>query len=230
MRKAKAILHKQVKDTLKNHTVLIQFILFPLLAALMQNVVKLEGMPENYFVKLFATMYIGMAPLTAMSSILSEEREKHTLKALFMSDVRAWEYLAGVGSYVFAACMLGAGVFAAAGNYQGIRLGQFLAVMAVGIFISTLLGAAIGTITENQMSATAVAVPVMMVCSFLPMLSQFNESIAKVSRFCYSQQLNNLMNTLGDFKVEGETLTVLLVNFTVVFAVFAFAYRREMSR
>lgn len=42
-------------------------------------------------------MYIGMAPLTSLVSIISEEREKHTLKALFFSDVKAREYLPGIG-------------------------------------------------------------------------------------------------------------------------------------
>ncbi len=71
-----AVFRKQIKDTLKNKTVFIQFIMFPILTLVMNHVVKIDGMPENFFVNLFATMYIGMAPLTSIAAIISEEKNK----------------------------------------------------------------------------------------------------------------------------------------------------------
>ena len=68
-----AILKKQLKDTLKNKVVLIQFVLFPALTWIMNSAVIMEDMPENFFVTLFATMYIGMAPLTSLAAIIAEE-------------------------------------------------------------------------------------------------------------------------------------------------------------
>ncbi len=76
MRNVSAIFRKQLKDTLKNKTVLIQFIMFPVLTLIMNNAIRIDGMPENFFVNLFATMYIGMAPLTSMAAIIAEEKEK----------------------------------------------------------------------------------------------------------------------------------------------------------
>ena len=43
-----AILQKQIKDTFKNKTILIQFIMFPILAVIMENGIKIEGMPGNF--------------------------------------------------------------------------------------------------------------------------------------------------------------------------------------
>ena len=60
MNNVAAILKKQLKDTFKNKTILIQFIMFPLMTLIMNNAMKIEGMPENFFVSMFATMYIGM--------------------------------------------------------------------------------------------------------------------------------------------------------------------------
>ena len=88
-----AIFKKQLKDTLKNKTVLIQFVMFPVLTLIMNNAIKMQEMPENFFVNLFATMYIGMAPLTSIASIISEEKEKNTLRVLIMSNVKPYEYL-----------------------------------------------------------------------------------------------------------------------------------------
>ena len=53
MRNSLIIIKKQLKDTLKNRTILIQFILFPIMTLVMENAIRIEGMPElflqNYF-------------------------------------------------------------------------------------------------------------------------------------------------------------------------------------
>lgn len=227
MRKIAAIFKKQLKDTPKNKTVLIQFIMFPALTLIMQNVIEIDGMPANYFVMLFAVMYVGMAPLTSTAAIISEEKEKNTLRMLLMSNVRASEYLLGVGLYVFALCMLGAGVFAGIGGYKGMALVQFLLAMAVGIITSLLMGAAIGTWSRNQMSATSITVPVMMVFSFMPMLAAFNEKIETVARITYSQQVSSLLYAVGNSGVTVENVVVIAVNMAVVCILFTAAYKKS---
>ena len=132
MRNIIAIFQKQVKETFKNKTILIQFIMFPLMAIIMENTVKIEGMPDNFFVNLFSSMYIGMAPLTSMASIISEEKEKNTLRVLMMSQVKPMQYLIGTGSYIWGICMIGACVLGLTGTYEGKELVAFLGIMAVG--------------------------------------------------------------------------------------------------
>ena len=168
-----AIFQKQVKDPLKNKTILIQFVMFPVMTLIMENAINLEGMPEHFFGNLFATMYLGMAPLTAMAAIIAEEKEKNTLRVLLMSNVKPFEFLVGVGLYIWLICMAGACVIGLGSGYRGEMLGQFLLPMCIGILVSLLMGAAIGTWSKNQMMATSVTVPVMLVFSFLPMLSMF---------------------------------------------------------
>ena len=102
------IIKKQIKDTLKNKTVLIQFVMFPVLTLIFENAINIPDMPELFFTKLFSVMYMGMAPLVAVASIIAEEKEKNTLRVLTMANVKAWEYLAGIGIYVWTICMAGA--------------------------------------------------------------------------------------------------------------------------
>lgn len=226
MKKVAAIFRKQLKDTLKNKEVLIQFIMFPVIATIMQNSIRIEDMPRNYFVILFATMYIGMSPLTSTASILAEEKEKNTLRVLLMSNVKASEYLLGVGSYIFLICMLGSVVFAVVGQYRGIEFVLFLSIMALGILISILIGAGIGTLSKNQMSATSVTVIVMLIFSFLPMIAMFNEGVAKVSRFTFSQQLNDWLKGIGTISIHVDTIGILLLNMIVALLIFVLGYRR----
>lgn len=227
MRNICAVFLKQINETFKNKTILIQFVLFPAFALIMENAIKLQDMPEHFFVKLFSVMFVGMAPLTCMSSILSEEKEKNTLRALLMSNVKPVQYLLGVGSYLWLMCMAGSVVFALCGQYRGKELVAFLLIMAAGILLSILVGAAIGVFSRNQMTATSITIPVMMVFSFLPMIATFNEKIAKLAKITYSQQISMLINNINDVTIEMENFVILLANMLVAIVLFLLAFYRK---
>ncbi|MBQ5314524.1 MAG: ABC transporter permease [Oscillospiraceae bacterium] len=227
MKNITAVFLKQIKETFRNKTILIQFLMFPVMVIIMENAIKLENMPEHFFVKLFAVMFVGMAPLTCMSAIISEEKEKNTLRALMMSNVKPFEYLLGVGAYVFIMCIIGAVVFAVCGGYEGKDLLVFMVIMGAGILLSSLTGAVIGVFSKNQMSATSITIPVMMIFSFLPMLSMFNESIEKVARITYSQQMSILINGIGNSAIKPESIIIIAVNFVVASILFTLAFRKK---
>lgn len=221
-----AIFRKQIKDTLKNKTVLIQFIMFPILTLVMNNSIKIDGMPANFFVNLFATMYIGMAPLTSIAAIISEEKEKNTLRVLMMSNVKPYEYLLGIGSYVWLICMLGGVVICFAGGYSltiGIR---FMFIMAIGIIASLLIGAAIGAWSKTQMIATSISVPMMLVLSFAPMLSLFNTSIEKIAKYIYSEQISIMLTQINNLKITNENIIILAANMLIAAISFIVSYKK----
>ena len=227
MKNIAVIFGKQLSDTLRNKTILIQFLMFPVLVIIMENAVKIEDMPEHFFAKLFAVMFVGMAPLTCMSAIISEEKEKNTLRVLLMSNVKPGEYLIGTGAYVFVMCAAGMAVFAAVGGYGGMELVRFIAVMSAGIILSELTGAVIGLFSRNQMTATSISVPIMMVIAFLPMLSMFNDTIKSVARVTYSQQISELISDIGNSPASAESIAVIAVNFALAVILFITAYRKK---
>lgn len=222
-----AILWKQLKDTLKNKTILIQFIMFPILTCIMESTIKIDDMPSHFFANLFAVMYLGMAPLTSMAAVISEDKEKNTLRVLLMSNVKPFEYLIGMGSYIGGGCLLGACIIGLAGKYHGTSFANFMLLMTVGIVISVLLGAAIGIFSKNQMMATSLSIPVMMILSFLPMLSMFNNTIGKFAKWIYSEQIYLLFNQPENLTLSAETIFIVVLNIVVVIALFAYAYKRN---
>lgn len=226
MHNTMAILKKQLKDTFKNKTVLIQFIMFPVLTLIMNQVISIEEMPENFFVNLFATMYIGMAPLTSIAAIIAEEKEKNTLRVLRMSNVKPYEYLFGIGSYIWLACMLGASAICIAGSYKPQERLAFMAVMATGILISLLAGAAIGAWSNTQMMATSITVPVMMVFSFMPMLSMFNTTIAKAAKFIYTEQIRITLSQISSLPPAFNCICIIMANIFLFAALFTIAYKK----
>lgn len=66
----------------------------------------------------------------------------------------------------------------------------------------------------------------MMIFSFLPMLSMFNDSIGKVAKYFYSEQLYLLINDLSAIEIELKTITILAVNIFVILSCFIIAYRK----
>lgn len=227
MKNMAAIFQKQMKDTLKNKSVLVEFLIFPVMSIIMEYSIHIEGMPEHFFANMFAAMYVGMAPLVAMSAIISEEKEKNTLRALFMSNVKPAEYLAGAGSYIWIICMAGGCVIGISGGYNGTMLLSFLAIVGAGILVSMLIGAAIGTSSKNQMAATSLTVPVMVIFAFLPMLSMFNESIEKIAKITYSQQVSILINGIGKTGAAVENIVVISGNFLIAAVLFGYAYKKS---
>lgn len=223
----KAILWKQLKDTVKNKAILIQFVMFPLMTIVMENAMNMQDMPAHFFVNLFGIMYVGMAPLTSIAAIISEEKEKNTLRVLQMCNVKAVEYLIGNAIYIILICMIGSLVIGLTGGYTGIDLLRFMLIMFVGHICSFLLGATIGLASKNQMVATSINVPVMIVLSFLPMISMFNETIKKFSKFLFSEQLYLLVNDLEQIKITLETGLIMIGNIILIVAAFLVIYRKN---
>lgn len=227
MKNIKAVFMKQLLDTVKNKTVFIQFLMFPIIAIIMENAVKIEDMPEHFFAKLFAVMFVGMAPLSCMSAIISEEKEKNTLRALMMSSVKPWQYLVSVGAYIFIMCMIGTAVFAVLGEYKGAELAVFILSVAFGIILSELIGAVIGIFSKNQMAATSLTLPIMMIFSFSPMLSMFNETIKKIAGITYLQQISNILNGMGTSEISVKSIIVISANFIIGLVLFTSVYKKK---
>ena len=227
MRNINAVFSKQLKETLKNKTMLLQFLMFPVMTLVMENAMPTADMTDHFFAKMFSVMFTGMAPLTCMSSIISEEKEKNTLRALMMSNVRPFEYLVGVGLYVWLLCMGGAVVFALAGGYEGMDFCVFMLITAAGILLSELMGAVIGIFSKDQMAASSTAIPVMSLFSFLPLLAMFNESFEKIAKFTFSQQISILVNGLGSAEIKPESILVIAANFIVSAVLFVLVFRKK---
>ena len=225
MRNIGIIFKKQIKDTFKNKTVLIQFVMFPMMTLIMEKCINIPDMPALFFTKLFAVMYMGMAPLTSVASIISEEKEKNTLRVLLMANVKPWEYLSGVGIYVWTLCMAGAGIMAT--GVPSERIPFFLSVMAIGFTVSIVMGACIGVFSPNQMVATSLFMPVMMVFSFAPMLALFNDKIEKVAGVFYTQQLRILLNQMSFDGMTAKAAIVLIINAALALGLFFAAFRKK---
>lgn len=227
----KAIFIKQMKDTIKNKSILVQFVMFPVISIILTMSVSISEIPSEYFVILFATMYVGMAPIIVVSNIIGEEKENGSLRMLMMSNVKPFEYILGVSSFVMIVCILGLLVMGVAGGYEGISLFYFIGICSMGMLISILMGSVIGLYAKNQMSANSLSVPAMLICSFVPMISMFNQQVKEFGQVIYTQQINDLLTALPITAMPMKSLLIIFVNFIILFIIYIrmFGKRKLLS-
>lgn len=230
-RRVFAVITKQMKDTLKNKTILIQYIMFPIMAIIMTELIakNQDDIPNNMFIVMFATMFIGMIPTSAVANIITEEKEKNSLRVLMMANVKPMEYLLGIGLFTFCICIFDTIIFALAAGVSGFELLRFFFVMLIGIIGSIMLGATVGILCKNQMSATGIILPIGLVLGMLPMVDKFNDKIGNFSKFFYTQQIDYLINDLSIGNFTFYRFAIIIVNIMILLVIFIYSYKKGLS-
>lgn len=227
MRSIRAMFKKQLLDTMKNRFILIQFIIMPVMAFLLNSLVDMgdDGVPANMFVTMFAAIFIGMGPVLTTSGAISEDKERKSLRFLVMAGVRQHDYLLGVGGFIMLVCAIISVFFGLISGYQGTALIKFILFLIFGAATSTVLGAAIGIFSKNQQQATAISVPIFIITSFCPLIAQFNEKVAKIAMVLYTQQINEITADISLSALKPFLIT--LANLVVFSVLFAIAYKKK---
>ncbi len=123
--------------------------------------------------------------------------------------------------------LLASAVIAAQAGYTLMRSLLFVLYLSLGCLISEILGATIGIARASQTAAMGTAVPVMSVMSFLPLLATFNETVAKVAGFTYTERIKNLISGLSCDTMEAADLLVVFGSLAVALLLFTFIYKRN---
>jgi ABC-2 type transport system permease protein len=221
-----ALFQKQLKDVFKNLPVLVLFIVYPIIAFVMTQAMKDQEGMGTFFISIFATMHCVFTPIVATSSIIAEEKETNTLRALIMSNVNLREYLLSIGGFVLLSTLLSGSFFLFLGEHTGKSAVVFIIGLSIGCIISIILGVCIGLFSKNASAANGLAVPFGMVFAFLPMLANFNEGIEAVSKFSFGQQVSYLLS--GE-TIEVFGIAVLCVNFLVLILISALRFKKSIE-
>lgn len=228
MRIILGIFEKQAKDLLKNLQVLILFFVYPIVALIMTSAMSgsIDFNYGTFFIATFATMHSIFSPIVATVSIISEEKEKNTLRALIMSNVKPTDYLISVGGFVFICTMLTGLIFLLADAFSLETILRFLLSMSIGTICSIILGLSIGAYSKNMATANAISVPIGMIFAFLPMLASFNEKIANFSKFTYGYQISKLISS-DSLIIAFTDWMAILVNLIVFIFMFIIVFKRN---
>ena len=223
----KAIVYLMTRTFISDKSFLIQFFMFPVLAAVMTHFVASadEYMPDTMFVSMFSAMFAGMILITVTAGIIAGEKENKSMRLLIMSGVKPVQFLIGVTLSLMALSFVSVLAFAVQLGGTAGELAVFMLMMMLGVLCSIMLGATIGLIANSVQSSTAIAVPVAIVLAFSPMLANFNDTIRSIFQFFYTMQVSETIDNLSANPTEA--LLIVAVNAVVLMGVFLAAYHRK---
>ncbi|MCL2575141.1 MAG: ABC transporter permease [Defluviitaleaceae bacterium] len=253
MNAVKAIFVKQLNDFPKNMSIALMFIMYPVIAWVVSSFMGQED-PEagNMIVMQFAMIFVGMTPLIMMANGIAEDNEYKSLRFLVTAGVKPVQYLVGLMSFTIIMSVLPLLAFAWIGGISGGQFAQFMGLGMLGVLASSVLGAVIGLFSKNVQQCAAIYSPIMMVLSFVPFLSMFNDTVARVGTVIFTGQIfyslieivigseafEGRYNEYGEW-VEGIlpmysgmnfALLVVAANALLFIALFVVAYRKRGLR
>ena len=76
------------------------------------------------------------------------------------------------------------------------------------------------------MMATSISIPVMMIFSFVPMLSLFNTTIAKIAKFTCTEQISLMIGQVNNLQLEAGNVCIVIVNMLITVILFTAAYKK----
>ena len=229
MKSIVAIFIKQIQDILKNKGVLLQAVIFPVMAFVLTNFVDLpHDIPDSMFISLFAIMFVGLVMISNSATIIAEDRERKSLRFLMMAGVKSYQYLMGIGGVLLIFALAVGSLFAM--MMPGFSLMErfiFLGSLMLGAVASIFLGAIVGMLAKNEQSSISLSMTVGMIMGFGPMVAAFNETTGRMFSIFYTM---NFVYYFGEYSNMAHSLSVILVNIVVLAVVFAWVYGKRGLR
>lgn len=223
IRKIMAIFQKTFKDMMKNKRTLLIFLIFPIMTVVMYNMISDE---KEFFSTIFIPMHLILVPASIMASIISEEKEKNTLRPLIMSNVKPLEYFLGIGIFVLIISIISSSLFLITMNLIVMELLRFYTIVTLSVICSMVIGAVIGIMADNQMNANAFIMPVSIILGIIPMFSAFNEIVKNISSCLYTQTLANVLNSISE-RISLRDYVMIAANFVICLIIFILVYRKK---
>ena len=167
-----------------------------------------------------------------VGTAIAEEKEKHTLRALMTSSVTGWQYFLGSIFFPFIITVL---INFAVLIISGVPMARvfipgFFAVSVMASLISCVIGMIVGICAKNQMSASLVGTPLMMVFMMIPLFGSMSEGLHKLSGFLFTGVLSEMAGsyaTEAGYTIMPLDIAVLIGGFVISVLVFLILYRKN---
>lgn len=185
-----------------------------------------------YALSMGLVMNISMSGIYGTSLLLAEEKEKKTLRVLMTSSVNGLEYFLGSILPVFFATVIINFLLMPVSGYMitGRNLLSFSAATILASLISCIIGMLMGIFAKNQVSASTITTPVLLLFMLVPMFSSFIEILSKISRLFFTGIIMDMVSAIASGKgtiLSISSIIIMLVEIILAIALFVFFYRRN---
>ena len=232
-RKIKALFSKDLKDSLKNTNAIIMVAL-PLLFCILYSFMGIGGeeLGPSFVLFISVQMNLCMVPIAFLSLIIAEEKEKNTLRTLMLANVSAGDFMLSKALVAFLYMELVNLLCFVITKSALSLLPAFLLITALSGFSIILIGALLGILAQNQMSAGTLTVPVMLLLLLPSLFSAMNAFFAAIAKWTPTYDMMQLFfgQMQGESLVSSNSLFQIgvIVGWTVLAAAaFVLVYRKR---
>lgn len=208
-----ALLWLRLQIIFSNKSILLQILIpfaFVYFYKYLLNIQGKVGEQETLF--LLATCLpfsLAMAVGNPITVILSEEKEKHNLRTLLLGGVKGYEYIT---STLILPILLSFIIMITVPLILGVSIANVLnygIVVLLTAIVTIVLYLFLGLVTRSQVEAQVLSVPAMLLVSFLPMLSNLDNNVAKYVDYSFMGLFTEYVTKWKDFS-WGKALPTLL--------------------
>lgn len=167
-----------------------------------------------------------------ISTIVSEEREKNTLRTLLMSGIKAKNYIISTLVFPFAISIASA-LFIP--NILEIDLGKqsdtyYLIVLLTAVAVM-LIYLFIGMVCKTQISSQIVSLPITMISLFIPTFLGMSDTFDTVIKYSHMGLFTNALSDLDHFKWQDQKASLIaLIIWILVFALLDFVQAKRIRK
>lgn len=184
-----------------------------------------------YALALGVLMNISMTGIYCVSAGLAEEKEKKTLRTLMTSSVNGLEFF--LGSLIPAVLMTTVVnilcVFIVQLEMDPFQWGQFLIVTTAAALIASVIGMIFGIFAKDQVSASTITTPGILIFMMFPMFSGLSEKLESISSFLFTGIVFDGIADIhaGAPAVDLKGSILLVIEFIISVAIFLSLYRKN---
>lgn len=222
-----AIFKKTLKDMIRNKRQLLFFLMFPAMTYLFYYSIS-EG--HEMFPIVFLPINILFCSMNIMASVISEEKEKGTLRSLIFANIKPLEYFVGNAIFVLLATIISSSLFLPLINISEIEYLYFYLFVSLSSICSMVLGATIGITAKNQMTANGICAPITIILGMLPTFGELNKSFKNLSQILYTTRFANTVSEITNnlsVTINFEIVITYIINFIVCLVIFALVYKKK---
>lgn len=231
MRRINALIKKEIRDFSRNTNVLFMCIIPIIMAMIFSKIFNSSEQLKEYTINVSINSNLMLVSGFIIATIISEEKEKNTLRTLMLAAVSPLEFLIGK---VFLTLMLSVGVNILTYFIMGMKLvyiGQFIIITTLVVICFIEFGAVAGILAENQMSAGTIGFPFFMVMFLIGTLSKMNNIARIVANFLPNYNMQVLLNRIFNNEPVNinfaYNISVILAWIIIGAGVFAYTYNKK---
>ncbi len=227
LRRIKAITIKQFASITYNWYMILQFLIYPLIAIFL-----IFTLPDNIESKISITVrmsiyFVGMIPILAVQSIIKEDQIQNTLRILILSTVKPLEYLIGINIFIVLLSLIDILIFGLLAGFSGIALLSYTGVMLVGVITSLVLGSALAILSSNHTGSSGLITVISLINAFLPVISMANPSFQNFTQIMYTHHIRELICDIFGNYFNWHRFIVIAVNFAIFLILFIVSFKKN---